>query len=57
MANKPRFDCVLCGRNFVQAETLNTHIALVHAATSVPLSNLQDELEREKSPVYLLVKV
>jgi len=57
MANKPRFDCILCGRNFVQAETLNTHIALVHAATSVPLSNLQDELEREKSPVYLLVKV
>jgi DNA-directed RNA polymerase subunit RPC12/RpoP len=57
MANKPRYDCVLCGRNFVQAEMLNTHIAVVHAATAVPLSNLQGDLEHEKSPLYLLVKV
>ena len=57
MANKPQYECVLCGRNFAQAETLNAHIALVHAATSVPLSNLQDELQHEKSSVCLLVKV
>lgn len=57
MANKPQYECALCGRNFAQAETLNAHIALVHAATSVPLSNLQDELQHEKSSVCLLVKV
>lgn len=57
MANKPQYDCVMCGRNFAQAETLNTHIALVHATTSLPLSNLQDELQCQESPVFLPVKV
>jgi hypothetical protein len=57
MANKPQYDCVMCGGNFVQAEALNTHIALVHAATSVPLSSLQDGLQHEEPPVFFPVKV